>query len=582
MIPILFDQNEKEFTSGGLGFLASCVSCQVSEERNGIYECEFIYPITGPLYDQIQERSIILATHDDSKIPQPFDIYARSAPINGLVTFYAHHISYRLSNSVVMPFAAESISDAMAKIQENIVTDRDDDFTFWTDKNTVGDYEKKVPSIVRTTLGGEEGSLLDRYGRGDYEFDKFAVRLYQNRGTDTNVEIRYGKNLVNIEHKIDDSSSYNAIVPYWLNEETGDLRTLPEGYVSYNDGTAYIVAIPFSMNEYFSTMPSVEAMREKAQQLLNSSGAWEPSEGFTVDFVSLWQTEEYEQYAPLQRVRLCDTVRVYYPELGVNAVRERVVKTVYNTLLDRYDEITLNELPTTLTGLTQQQINESMENTVSPEGLRAQINLAIQLVRGDLGGYIAIQAYSDGLNECIYVMDSARKESALNVIRIGANGISRSTNGIDGPYISIISMTTGALRGDLTGNVTGNVTGDLVGDVTGNITGNVAGNVTGDVTGNVTGNLTGNVTGNVTAQILEILLSGSALGQILGFVVGSENVLGVKATNPFILADGAGALGYRYGGSTGDGSYGAPHYFSGNVVIDGDITVTGTINNGGA
>ena len=103
MIPILFDQTEKLFTSGGLGFLADCTRCQVSQERNGIFECEFEYPITGPLYDKIQERRIIFATHDDSGDPQPFDIYARSAPINGLVTFYAHHISYRLSNSVVMP-----------------------------------------------------------------------------------------------------------------------------------------------------------------------------------------------------------------------------------------------------------------------------------------------------------------------------------------------------------------------------------------------------------------------------------------------------------------------------------------------
>lgn len=549
MIPILFDQTEKEFTSGGVGFLVDCTSCIVSQERNGIFECEFSYPTTGPLYDQIQERSIIYATHDDSGIPQPFDIYARSAPINGLVTFYAHHISYRLSNAVVMPFSATSCSDAMSKIQANLITDRDDDFTFWTDKTTSGDYAKTVPSICRTTLGGEEGSILDVYGRGDFEFDKFAVRLYQNKGRDTDVEIRYGKNLINIEHKVDESESYNALVPYWVNEETGALRTLPEGYVSHDDGTAYIVAIPFPMNEYFETMPTVAAMRQKAKQLLDSSEAWVPSEGFSVNFVQLWQSEEYEQFAPLQRVNLCDTVRVYYPEIGVDAVKERVVKTVYNTLLDRYDEITLNELPTTLAGITQEQINVSTAGNVTPEGVRAQINLAVQLIRGDLGGYIAIPANSEGLSQMIYVMDSPRKESAVNVIRIGPDGISRSTSGIDGTFTSVLSMSSGALTGNLTGNVTGNVSGNL--------------------------------TGNVTGQILEILLSGSTLGQILGFTVGSEPVLGVKATNPFVLANGAGALGYRYGGSAGSGSYGAPHYFSGDVIIDGNLTVTGTINNGG-
>lgn len=468
MIPILYEQTEKQFTSGGLGFLADCTRCQVSQERNGIFECEFEYPITGPLYDKIQERRIIFAAHDDSGDPQPFDIYARSAPINGIVTFYAHHISYRLSNSVVMPFKATSIADAMLKIQANIVTDRDDDFTFWTDKTTSGDYEKKVPSIVRTTLGGEEGSLLDVYGRGDYEFDKFAVRLYQNKGRETDIEIRYGKNLTNIEHKIDDSESYNAIVPYWLNEENGALVTLPEGYISHDDGTAYVVAIPFPMNEYFETMPTVAAMRQKAQQLLDSSEAWVPSEDFEVNFVQLWQTEEYKDYAPLQSVNLCDTVRVYYPELGVNAVRERVVKTVYNTLLDRYDEITLNELPTTLTGLTQQQINESTSNSATTEGVTAQINLATQLLQGDLGGYVSTPADSNGLPQLIYIMDEPRKADAVNLIRIDRNGIAISRNGIGGSWNQIYDMesNTWTFHGlTISGNL--NVTGGLT--VTGDI-----------------------------------------------------------------------------------------------------------------
>ena len=491
MIPILYEQTEKQFTSGGLGFLADCTSFKVTQERNGIFECEFIYPITGLLYDQIQERRIVYATHDDSGDPQPFDIYARSAPIDGLVTFYAHHISYRLSNSVVMPFTATGVVDAMSKIQSNIVTDRDDDFTFWTDKTTSGDYEKKVPSIVRTTLGGEEGSLLDVYGRGDYEFDKFAVRLYQNKGRETDIEIRYGKNLTKIEHKIDDSESYNAIVPYWLNEENGALVTLPEGYISHDDGTAYVVAIPFPMNEYFETMPTVAAMRQKAQQLLDSSEAWVPSEDFEVNFVQLWQTEEYKDYAPLQRVNLCDTVRVYYPELGVNAVRERVVKTVYNTLLDRYDEITLNELPTTLTGLTQQQINESTSNSATTEGVTAQINLATQLLQGDLGGYVATPADSNGLPQLIYIMDEPRKADAVNLIRIDQNGIAISRNGIGGSWTKIYDMesNTWTFPGlTISGNL--NVTGGLT--VTGDIS---AAKITG--TSVSTGGLT--VTGDISA-----------------------------------------------------------------------------------
>ena len=109
----------------------------------------------------------------------------------------------------------------------------------------------------------------------------------------------------------------------------------------------------------------------------------------------------------------------------------------------------------------------------------------------------------------------------------------------------------------------------MTGALTGNLTGNVVGNVTGDVTGNLTGNVV-------------VVMSGSTLGQLLAMAINAENVLGFKATNPFVLADGSENLGYRYGGNAGDGSYGAPHYFKGNVIIDGDLTVTGTIINGGA
>ena len=491
MIPILYDQTEKQFTSGGLGFLADCTSCKVSQERNGIFECEFIYPITGPLYEKIQEGRIIFATHDDSGEPQPFDIYARSAPIDGLVTFYAHHISYRLSNTVVIPFSATSCADAMEKIQDNIVGDSD--FTFWTDKATVNAYAKEVPSLVRPILGGEEGSLLDIYGRGDYEFDKFAVRLYQNKGRDTDVEIRYGKNLTNIEHKLDNSSSYNAIVPYcYYNDEyLHTLIMIPEGYVYHDDGRGYVVAVPVDMTDHYNGLvPSVDRLRADAQQLLESSDAWIPSEGFEVNFVQLWQTEEYEQFAPLQRVNLCDTVRVYYPELGVDAVRERVVKTVYNTLLNRYDEITLNELPTTLSEITQAQISSETGNNVTNEGLQAQINLVAQLLRGDLGGYIATPADSNGLPQLIYIMDAPRKADAVNVIRLDQDGIAVSRNGISGSWTQIYDMAsnTWTFPGlTISGNL--NVTGGLT--VTGDIS---AANITGSSVS--TGGLT--VTGSAS------------------------------------------------------------------------------------
>ena len=102
MIPILYDHAEKDFTSQGLCRLADAVDCVVTEERNGIYECELKYPIDGLYFEEIFEGRLIGATHDDNGDIQPFEIYKHSAPIDGVVTFYAHHLSYRLRNHILI------------------------------------------------------------------------------------------------------------------------------------------------------------------------------------------------------------------------------------------------------------------------------------------------------------------------------------------------------------------------------------------------------------------------------------------------------------------------------------------------
>ena len=352
MIPILYDKTETTFTSNGLGRLADCLRCIVTEERNGIYECEFDYPISGPKYDQIQEGQIIAVTHDDNGDIQPFDIYHRTAPINGIVTFYARHISYRQIGITVEPFTASGVANAIAGIKTNSYDTNP--FTYSTDKTTAGDYTVKVPSSAKALLGGSENSLLDVFGAGEYEFDKFNVHLWVRRGTDTDVQIRYRKNLADITHDVDYTESYNGIVPYWLgmapdpldpDTEIETLIMLPEVAVMASgqtyDGRNTI--LPLDLSSDFEGVPTEAELRTLATQKLTDADTLKPIENITVSFVQLWQTDEYANVAPLQKVGLCDTVSVIYPELGVDKATVKVIKVVYNTLLDRYDEMELGD-----------------------------------------------------------------------------------------------------------------------------------------------------------------------------------------------------------------------------------------------
>ena len=452
MKPILYAHDETAFTSAGLAILSDAIECTVSEELNGTYELTMIYPIIGRHYDLIQEGLIIGATHDDSGKLQPFEIYGRSAPINGNVTFNAHHISYRLSNCVVMPFTASSAADAFYEIEANAVGTLE--FSFETDKTQSGELTISEPTAIRAALGGADNTILKAFDGGDYEFDMFDVILHTQRGENTNVEIRYGKNLTDLTHEINASGAYNAIVPFW--KDSSAIVTLPEVYIAH-DLDAELVMIPKDFSDQFQAKPSEAELRAKAQAFLDSSYSWVPAETITVNFIQLWQTDEYKNYAELQRVKMGDKVRVYYPALGVIANHQKVVKTVYNTLLDRYDEITLNELKDTLGSITDQKIED---NTTAL--IQGSVNLALSAIQGGLGGYIAIPFDEMGRPAALYVLDQPNLQDAQKVIRFNESGMMRSSTGINGTYSSLITMS-GTITGVNLTKKTGTVTLDTSG-----------------------------------------------------------------------------------------------------------------------
>lgn len=459
MIPILFDHSETAFTSNGICRLVDCIRCEVTEERNGIYECEFEYPITGRHYDDIIIDRIIYVTHDDSKEPQPFDIYKRSAPINGIVTFNAHHISYRLGNILLNPFTATSCVTALSQFNNYSMTENP--FTFHTDKDVVAEFSITIPVSIKKMLGGTEGSILDVYGTGEYEYDKFRVDFWRHRGNDNGVVIRYADSLSDLKHELDYSASYNTVVPYWANMDKSQVVTLPEKYVFSNvaptisnnwteDGTPITddsgniiefmttdgKAVPLDLSDAWEEPPTEEQLRSKGLEYLNNSRAWLPTENLRVDFIALWQTDEYANVAPLQTVNLCDTLTVLYPELGVNTT-VKVIKTVYNTLLDRYNEIELGEpvssFADTVTAQASAEVKESPSFLASIAG---EVTRATNKITGMNGGYVVIDSDSAGHPYQILVMDTPDKESAVNVMRINNAGIGFSTNGYNGPFTS--------------------------------------------------------------------------------------------------------------------------------------------------
>ena len=327
----LYPQDETQFDTNGIGSLADAVSCVVTEERNSAFELEMVYPITGKHYSDIQNRSIIFAKPNPFDQPQPFRVYRISKPLNGLVTVYAWHISYDLNGIPVRPFHTYTIDATLSALTTNAAITNN--FTFSTDKpdSMAGEVWTDAPYSARAILGGIEGSVLQTY-RGEFKFDRFNVALLTNRGANNGVTLRYGKNIVAMTQDEDYSGLYTGVAPFWKGEDTAVY--LPETIVFAQGSFGFERILSLDLSGEFDSEPTLDQLRTRAAQYISDNAISTPKDSLDID---------YAMDAAIGSVRLCDTVSCVYMALGVQATA-KVVKTVYDALLERYKSITLGSI----------------------------------------------------------------------------------------------------------------------------------------------------------------------------------------------------------------------------------------------
>ncbi len=439
MKPILFSENSTTFTTNGIGRLSDAISCVVTEERNGQYELEMEYPIDGQHFGEIGIRSIIGAVPCDGGSIQAFRVYKMTKPISGRVKISAQHISYDLSKNTSMPFSITSSPSACSQVLAGLKSHAVETcpFTFWTDVTTAGSYNQSAPASIRSRLGGVEGSILDQFG-GEYEWDNFVVKLHRQRGSLAELNgltLRYGKNITDITQEENIASTATGAVPYWQDYE-GDLVTLPEQavYSQYASRYSQHLTVPLDLSEKFDDKPSQEALRAAAQVVVNASDFGLPKVSIEVSFVALWQTEEYKDIAPLQRVKLCDEVTVSFEKLGVD-VTAKVVKTVYDVLAERYQSIQIgsvrSNLAMTLTDQNAQTLRTIEAQAVSVE---TAINNATKWLTTAGGYVIAIRNADGSWKELIFSNMTDPNDASAKLLRVNNNGIGFSTHGMAGPF----------------------------------------------------------------------------------------------------------------------------------------------------
>jgi len=442
MIPVLYPANATDFSTFGLGVLTDTISCEVTEERNGVFECLLKYPVIGQHYGLITKECIVKAKPNDTANDQAFRIYRITKPLNGIVTIYGQHISYDLANVPVLPFATESRSPQLILSQ---LLAGDTRFTGWTDYSDAKAFSVAQPKSVRACLGGTEGSMLSQW-HGEFEWDNFTVMFHSRRGQKTGVVIEYGKNLTALEQDEDNSGVYTALLPYAVyTPEGADTETV----VTLSEVTLPIVTseivraktLILDFSDQFDGVVTEEALRAKANSYIkaNPLGATIPT--VKVSFEPLWKQPEYS--ALLERVNLCDTVTIRHSALGVS-VSAMIIETVYDTLAERYKSISLGQSKSSMiTTISQVQSSvDKVESTVGrfPKLLQAAIGKATGLITGQSGGYVVIHtAEENGQPYELLILDAPSIDEAVNVWRWNVGGLGFSHNGYNGPYETAIT-----------------------------------------------------------------------------------------------------------------------------------------------
>ena len=465
MIPILY-QTVTEGTvpsDYGIGALTDCLECKVTEERNGIYELSLSYASSGIHASEIQVGRIIKAKPNFTDNPQLFRIYKVGKNMNGRFEVSAQHISYDLSGKIITSGTATTCATACQLLTANA-----GNFTITTTKTVTADFKISEPSSVRSWFAGKQGSLLDVFGTGEWQYDNFSAELKLNRGADRGVTIRYGKNLTELSQEIDIQNLATAVQGYYKDSETGAVT------LGTKISTGLVLDYTKDIVIDFSSEVDTESGTAISTQLDNLTNNYIANNQLGTAFSSI--TLNFVQSGELvERVDLCDTVHIFFEALGISAAL-KCIKVVWDCLADRYTSCTFGDSKTNITD-TIVSVQKEVKDKPSLSIVENAARYASDLISGNLGGYVLLHdADNDGKPDEILILDNASGgdiSQAVDVWRWNKAGLGHSSNGYSGPYdsvaitydgkISASAVTTGVLNADL-------IKAGVISDVNGNST----------------------------------------------------------------------------------------------------------------
>lgn len=367
MIPKLYEANGEVL----IGSLHNGIKGITTEERNGLFEIEYIYPYFAPYIEKIIRGNIIVADANDKLKNQKFRIYRISKPISGKVTILARHISYDLLRDFIESIEIENQSCEYALNSIFRASQFSKHFVGVSDIINAQNFSISDVDALKA-IAGTRGSILDTYGTGaELLRDNTTIKVLNKRGHDNGVTIEYKKNLTGFNYTLDETGLITRIRAFAKKREENEeviVYSNPRFIDSpkINDyETPFIQAIDFSEEFDDKNPPTPEKLRLLAEKYFIDNKCDIPKMNYKIEFVPLSKCAGYEGIE--DQIGLCDLVTIKNSMYNITTIT-KVIKTKYDFLKDKYESMELGEAKTTLSNIVGSGNGEAKPGPPGPPG----------------------------------------------------------------------------------------------------------------------------------------------------------------------------------------------------------------------
>ena len=226
---------------------------------------------------------------------------------------------------------------------------------------TVTSSSYQYQNLIEAINGSGEESFVNRWG-GEIEFDNYTINVNYRIGRDNGVELRYGKNIPEdgVRESVDMRDVVTRIYPqayngYAMSENRcvdspliGSYPTVKTRTMTFDDVKMRADAQSSDAEKDVTicdTQEELDAALKERCDTQYSAGIDKPKVTIEADMAQLEHTEQYREYAELEKVSLGDTVHCVHSRLGITT-QERVIELTYDCISQKVTGVVLGEKST--------------------------------------------------------------------------------------------------------------------------------------------------------------------------------------------------------------------------------------------